>query len=82
MVPLNKLWTIMINTRLCKTSVKAVKDFYCGCTRISKGKQNISLEFEVTKGLRQGCMLAPMFSKIYLEDALTGSASIMEFILR
>lgn len=68
-IPLNKLWTNIINTGVCKNYVKAVKDNNSQCNTVKVGK-NIPPEFEVTKKLRQGYTLAPMIFKIYLEDVL------------
>lgn len=64
LVPLNKLWTNMTGSSVCKTYVKAVKLFYSGCTSSFKVGKLVSPEFEVTDGLRQGCTLAPIHFKI------------------
>lgn len=68
--PLNKLWTSIINNDVCKTYVKASKNFLTGCTSSVKVGENIAPEFEATTGLCQGCTLDPTLCKIYLEEAL------------
>lgn len=50
--------------------VNAIKNLYSGCVSAVKIENQISDEFEVTKGLRQGCVLAPTLFKIYLNEAL------------
>lgn len=50
--------------------VDAVRKLYCGCRSMVKVGRQLSQEFPVTKGLRQGCSIAPLLFKIYLEEAL------------
>jgi len=49
--------------------VKAVKHFYENVSAIKIGKR-VSRNFQVTKGLRQGCAMAPTLFKIYINEAL------------
>lgn len=69
-VPLSKLWPCMENENISKVYVHAVKKLYMGCTSAVKTNNEVSEDFKITKGLRQGCTLAPLLFKIYLEGAL------------
>ena len=69
-VPLSKLWPCMIRNGVSKPYVDAVKSLYSGCTSRVKVGKILSEEFLVNKGLRQGCSLAPLLFKIYLEEVL------------
>lgn len=69
-VPLNKLWPSMRKNGISKIYVESVKALYCGCSSTVKIGRTVSEEFPITKGLRQGCSLAPLLFKIYLEEVL------------
>lgn len=69
-VPQNKLWTSLYKNGVSTTYVRAVKEFYSNCMSMVKIGNKVSSEFLVTKGLRQGCTMAPTLFKIYLEEAL------------
>jgi hypothetical protein len=53
-----------------ETYVKAVKNFCENNVSAIKIGDKISEEFRVTKGLRQGCAMAPTLFKIYINGAL------------
>ena len=69
-VTLNKLWETLdistTNTRL----IEAIKSLYKGSRSKIKIGNLITKDFNVTKGLRQGCSLSPTLFKIYLERVL------------
>lgn len=44
--------------------INAVRSMYMGCSSAVKLGRRISQQFMVTKGLRQGCCLAPTLFKI------------------
>lgn len=69
-VPLCKLWECMESCNINQLYVNAVKSLYLGTVSCIKVGNKISEEFSVSKGLRQGCCLAPTLFKIYLEHAL------------
>ena len=51
--------------------IKTVKELYRRCVSYIKQGGLLSEEFEVTKGLCQGCCLSPTLFKIYVEKANT-----------
>ena len=61
-----------------ETYVKAVKFFNENNVSAIKIGNKISEEFRVTKGLRQGCAMAPTLFKIYINEALKKWKSIVE----
>nr|CAH7740812.1 unnamed protein product [Callosobruchus chinensis] len=69
-VPLNKLWPCMEDENISKIYIHAVKELYSGCTGAVKTNKEMSEDFGISKGLRQGCTLAPLLFKIYLQGAL------------
>ena len=69
-VPLVKLWPAMIESGVSRILVRAVKALYTGMTSCIKVGSSLSEPFPVTKGLRQGCAIAPTLFKIYLNSAL------------
>ena len=62
-----------MNSNVSDIYIKAVKNYYSGCTSVVKQGNMVSPEFPVTKGLRQGCAMAPTPFKIYIERALASS---------
>lgn len=69
-VPLTKLWPAMKKNLINEVYINAVKKLYCGSKSYIKKGGKASEEFIVSKGLRQGCSLAPLLFKIYVEEAL------------
>jgi len=69
-VPLSKLWTCMEKEGVSELFIRAVRNLYSKCSSCVKMGNKLSEEFQVTKGLRQGCALAPTLFKIYLEAVL------------
>lgn len=69
-VPLNKLWPCLKSNGISAAYTRAVKALYCDSSSSVKVGKRLSEEFPATKGLRQGCSLAPLLFKIYLEEAL------------
>ena len=65
-VPLNRLWTAMSDNGVNN----AVKSLYTNNTGRIKFGQKLSEEISITKGLRQGCAIAPTLFKMYLNSAL------------
>jgi len=51
--------------------VQAVKNFYGENVSAIRMGNKVSENFKVTKGLRQGCAMAPTLFKIYINEALT-----------
>ena len=60
----------MQNFGISSWYVQATRKLYEGCSSTVKLGNNISQEFLVNKGLRQGCSLAPTLFKVYLEEVL------------
>ena len=50
--------------------IQAVKSLYTGITSSIKRGVKLSEEFPISKGLRQGCPIAPTLFKVYLKSAL------------
>lgn len=69
-IPITKLWNAMRAAGIKETYVKAVKNFSENNVSAIKIGDKISEEFRVTKGLRQGCAMAPTLFKIYINGAL------------
>src|SRR5699024_3466529 len=69
-VPLCRLWKILSEEKIHPKYVKAIQNLYTNITSQVKCGKNLSKKFEVTKGLRQGCCLAPTLFKIYIQKAL------------
>ena len=65
-VPINKLWNVMRVAGINETYVKAVKHFYENNVSAIKIGNRVSGYFQVTRGLRQGCAMAPTLFKIYI----------------
>lgn len=69
-IPLGRLWPVLRQSGVKDLYVQAVKELYTDTTaRIKIGKE-LSSEFSISKGLRQGCPIAPTLFKIYLAAAL------------
>lgn len=69
-VPLSKLWLAMSENGISDLYIQAVKNLYSDMTSRIKIGGKLSEEFLITKGLRQGCAIAPTLFKIYLNSAL------------
>lgn len=69
-VPQKKLWNVMESSNINSTLVRAVKNLYDNQTARVKVGAELTTEFKVTKGLRQGCCISPTLFKIYIEKAL------------
>lgn len=69
-VPVEKLWESMEKTNICNTLIKTVKELYRDNIIKIKNSNRITKGFKPTKGLKQGCCMAPTLFKIYIEDAL------------
>ncbi|KAJ4449978.1 hypothetical protein ANN_01385 [Periplaneta americana] len=69
-VPLKKLWEVLKNKVENKLLVNAIGKLCENATSRIKIGKNVSEEFLVTKGLRQGCSLSPTLFKIYIQQAL------------
>ena len=69
-VPINKLWNVMRAAGINEIYVKVLKSFYENNVSAIKIGNKVSETFKVTKGLRQGCAMAPTLFKIYINEAL------------
>ena len=69
-IPLNKLWEAMEKGNISGNLINIVKEMYAGYTCCIKIGKEISEEFNVNKGLRQGCCISPTLFKIYIGKAL------------
>jgi hypothetical protein len=69
-VPWNKLWETLDRLTINKRLIEAIQSLYKGSSSKIKIGNIITKDFEVTKGLRQGCSLSPALFKIYLEQVL------------
>lgn len=69
-VPLCKLFEVLNNSGINKTYVKCVQDIYRKTVGMIKMGNESSPQFEITKGLKQGCCLSPTLFKIYLQGVL------------
>jgi hypothetical protein len=69
-IPLIKLWKALEETRLSYTLIKTVKELYRKSLSYVKMGGLLSERFELMKGLRQGCCIAPTLFKICIEKAL------------
>jgi len=69
-VPENKLWNVMRVAGINETYVNAVKHFYENNNSSIKAGNKVSGSFQVTKGLRQGCAMAPTLFKLHINEAL------------
>ena len=69
-VPLTKLWNIMEQQGISKLYIQAVKKLYQNMSVCVKVGNKLSKEIRVTKGLKQGCCIAPTLFKLYLNGAL------------
>jgi len=69
-VPMNKLWNVMRVAGTKAIYVKAVKHFYENNVSAIKIGKRVSGILQVTKGLRQGCAMAPTLFKTYIKEAL------------
>lgn len=70
-VPQVKMWKVMQNENIPTTYINAVRALYTGMRcHIKTGAKISEQSFAVTKGLRQGCCLAPTLFKMYLKQAL------------
>ena len=65
-VPLDKLWKVLQKYGVNGQLLRAIKSFYCRpevCVRVNS-KQ--SKPFHLGVGLRQGCVLSPLLSIVYM----------------
>ena len=65
-VPRDKLWKVLQEYGVNGQLLRAIKSFYCRpevCVRVN-GKQSKS--FQVSVGLRQGCVLSPLLFIVYM----------------
>ena len=69
-VLVNKLWNVMRVAGINEIYVKAVKHFYENNLSAIKIGNRVLANFQVTKGLRQRCPVAPTLFKIYINEAL------------
>lgn len=69
-VPLKKLWEILQETNINQTLITTLKNVYTDSTSRIKSGKNLSQEFTVNKGLRQGCCVSPTLFKVYVSRAL------------
>jgi len=60
----------MENQHINSIYIKAVRELYTDNIAYVKLGNNISKEIKISKGLRQGCCIAPTLFKIYLGEAL------------
>lgn len=66
-----KMWEAMKNENLSKTYINAIRTLHSEMRCQIKTGARLSIQsFALTKGLRQGCCLAPTLFKIYLKQAL------------
>ena len=70
-VPLAILWRAMENQGISSKYIKSTKQLYKDMTAQVKIGKRISSKVSVSKGLKQGCCIAPTLFKIYLNKALT-----------
>jgi hypothetical protein len=69
-VPLAKLWQVLEDKNIPPIYINAVRELYDDMTSVIKIGQKVTKKIKVTKGLRQGCCIAPTLFKIYLEGVL------------
>lgn len=69
-VPLSRLWMAMEKQNVNPLLIGAIKNLYSGNSSQIKVGRNVSEPFQVNKGLRQGCCIAPTLFKLYLNEAL------------
>ena len=69
-IPLCKLWQTMESQGISTTYIRAVRQLYDNMTSAIKIRGRVTKEFRVTKGLRQGCCIAPTLFKIYINGVL------------
>ena len=65
-----KLWKALEETGKSYTLIKTIKELYRKILSYIKLGRLLSEEFDVMKGLRQGCCLSPTLFKIYRGKAL------------
>ena len=69
-IPLMKLWKAMRRQGISSIYVRAVQKLYNNMTCCVKVGSKLSNDFRISKGLKQGCCIAPTLFKIYLKEAL------------
>lgn len=69
-VPLSKLWPTLRENGVSEIYIKTVKTLYTNMSSNIKIGNRVSESFPITKGLRQGCAIAPTLFKIYLNSTL------------
>lgn len=69
-IPTKKLWEVLQESNISHTIIKAIQNLYEGSKSRIKVRNDLSQQFLVTKGLRQGCCVSPTLFKIYAAAAL------------
>jgi hypothetical protein len=64
-IPLIKLWKAVEETKINPTLIKTVKELYRRSVSYIKQGGLLSEEFEVTKGLCQGCYHQPYLKSVW-----------------
>lgn len=70
-VPVNQLWKAIENATIPTEYQNALKKLYNDTKSQIKIGGELSDEFPVNKGLRQGCCISPTLFKIYIDKALS-----------
>lgn len=69
-VALRKLWSRMKLNGISQVYINAGRNLYIECSCTVKIGNKVSQKFSASKALRQGCTLAPLLFKIYLEEEM------------
>lgn len=69
-VPIKKLFDVLESSPINITLVKAVKNLYKNAFSRVKIGNDLTTQFNVNKGLRQGCSMSPILFNIYLDATL------------
>lgn len=69
-VPLMKLWEVLQESNINYTLIKALRNLYKDSRSRTKQNNRLSMEFSISKGLRQGCCISPTLFKINVSKIL------------
>ena len=75
-----KLWRLLRRMGVCATTVRTMKSLYSSQTAAVKVEGELSDWFDVSKGVRQGCLVSPLMYNLYSEEVLRKSADDMSWI--